>query len=243
VTRRKAAVVEKSEPLLRLLGAAPAVDARAGVVASERYALQPADLRRPAEAAAAAAAGGADPGLPTLLLLECVLVYMEEGCAEQLLRWAADAFPTSAVLVYDPTRPDDAFGRQMLLNLRARGAPFLGIAGGASPAAHAARLRAAGWRRAACADMERVQARLIDPGQLAAAERREPLDELEEWRLFQRHYVLALGVSDREGLLAGLRLPAAPGDSCGEDEGADVGAPPPQLPQERGDCRLREQAL
>ena len=60
--------------------------------------------------------------------------------------------------------------------------------------------------------------------------------------------MLALGVSDREGLLAGLRLPAAPGDSCGEDEGADVVAmmPPPsylQPPQERRDSRLRDEAL
>ena len=130
------------------------------------------------------------------MLLECVLVYMEPPQAVELLRWAAQALPTAAVVVYDPTRPDDAFGQQMQLILAARGCPLVGIAGGADPAAHAARLRAAGWARAAAADMDQVYRRFLDPAPRAAAERREMLDEVEEWTLIQRHYALALGVND-----------------------------------------------
>jgi O-methyltransferase involved in polyketide biosynthesis len=149
------------------------------------------------------------------VLLECVCVYLQRDASEALLAWAAGAFATSAVVLYDPTRPDDAFGRQMLLNLRARGAPFVGITEGASPRAHAARLRRAGWERASCADMAAVSRRLLRPEALARACAREPLDELEEWHLFQAHYAIALGVSDSAsgGLLAALQLPAEPGDS------------------------------
>ena len=153
---------------------------------------------------------------PTLVLLECVLVYMEPPEAAELLRWAAGALPTAAVVLYDPTRPHDAFGKQMLLNLAARGCPLVGIAGGADPAAHAARLRGAGWARAAAADMDDVYRRFLDPEPRAAAERREMLDEIEEWTLIQRHYALALGVNDATpgGMLRSLSLePAAAFDS------------------------------
>ena len=122
-------------------------------------------------------------------------MYMEPPQAAALLAWAARAFATAAVVVYDPTRPDDAFGKQMLLNLAARGCPLRGIGGAPDPEGAAARLRAAGWRLAAAADMHEVHRRFLAPAERAAAERREPLDELEEWVLIQRHYALALGIN------------------------------------------------
>jgi hypothetical protein len=121
---------------------------------------------------------------------------MDAAQADALLSCLARALPTSAVVVYDPTRPDDAFGRQMQLNVAARGCPLRGIGGGATPGAHAARLRAAGWAVAAAADMHDVYRCFLEGPPRAAAERRELLDELEEWTLIQRHYALALGVSD-----------------------------------------------
>ena len=39
------------------------------------------------------------------------------------------AAPASAFVLYDPIGPDDPFGRQMLLNLDARGCPLRGITG------------------------------------------------------------------------------------------------------------------
>ncbi len=134
--------------------------------------------------------------LPTLVILECVLVYMEADAAAALLSWAARTFQTAAVLVYDPSRPNDAFGKQMQLNLAARGCPFRSIGAAADPQAHAARLRACGWSRTAAADMNAVYVHLLEPRARAAAEQREMLDELEEWRLMLAHYVLALGVND-----------------------------------------------
>jgi hypothetical protein len=82
-TARKAAVLARTPALLALLGgggggadagadadvdaaaaaaaaAGVCVDAQAGVVAAPRYALRPADLREPAQVAAALAAAGAD---------------------------------------------------------------------------------------------------------------------------------------------------------------------------------------
>lgn len=118
VVARKRAVIGQQEALYTLIEGAPP-----GAV----YALQAADLRRTKELDAAIVATGLDTGLPTLVLLECVLAYLEPQDAASLLSWAAAKFPTSVVVTYDPTHPHDPFGRQMLLNLQARGCPFRSI--------------------------------------------------------------------------------------------------------------------
>ena len=62
--------------------------------------------------------------------------------------------------------------------------------------AHVARLKKNGWPRAGAADMLAASARLVTED--AAEARRvaflEPLDELEEYRLIQKHYVVSWGV-------------------------------------------------
>jgi len=136
--------------------------------------------------------------LPTFILLECVLAYLTPAAARALLTSLASSFPTAVLLLYDPTRPDDAFGQQMLRSLAAAGHPFLGVEEVATPQLHAARLRSAGWARAHAADLGRVQASVLDAADVRRAERLEPLDEIEEWGLFQRHYAMAMGVNDKE---------------------------------------------
>jgi [phosphatase 2A protein]-leucine-carboxy methyltransferase len=95
-----------------------------------RYHLLPTDLRRPpAEALAALAAPrpGGEPllsrTLPTLLLAECVLVYMPPAASAGIVRWFADHAAPGAVLgavVYEMFGLQDAFGRVMLRNLLVR---------------------------------------------------------------------------------------------------------------------------
>lgn len=172
------------------------------------YALHAVDLRNTAELDEAIAAAGMDTQRPTLVILECVLAYLEANEAAAVLAWAARKFPTGAVITYDPTRPHDAFGRQMLVNLQARGCPFRSIAAAADPEQHAARLRQCGWARAECCDMNTVYRGVLDPHSRRAAERLELLDEVEEWHLMLAHYVLALGVSEPgpDGLLRDLTL-------------------------------------
>ena len=164
------------------------------------YRVVAADLRDVPSLDAAVRAAGFDPTLPTLVFSECCLVYLPTAAAAAVVRWAAEACsssPASAYALYDPMRPDDAFGRQMLLNLEARGCPLLGIRGGADPDGHVARFRACGWTRAGCVDMNDAHAAAAraDPEGTRRAERTEMLDELEEWRLIQAHYCVAWGTS------------------------------------------------
>lgn len=162
---------------------------------------------------------GLDPTAPTLFLAECCLAYLEAEQAEATLGWAArwggassrsgDADDTNqsptthalrAYFAYDPTltadTSADAFGAQMVLNLKARGCPLLGAESVLGVGAHASRARRNGWTRAGAADMLAASARLAteDAKEARRVAFLEPLDELEEYRLIQKHYVVSWGV-------------------------------------------------
>ncbi len=50
----------------------------------------------------------------------CVLVYLAPEASEALVRRLGALLPCAACVVYEQIRPDDAFGRQMVINLEAR---------------------------------------------------------------------------------------------------------------------------
>jgi hypothetical protein len=96
------------------------------------YHLMPADLRLSPSAtldkllASPATEPILSPSLPTLLLFECVLVYMPPAHSSALLQWftryfsnTGDRAPLGSI-VYEMFGLDDAFGRVMLTNLKVR---------------------------------------------------------------------------------------------------------------------------
>ena len=61
------------------------------------------------------------PTIPTLLIFECVLVYLTPATSDTLLQWFIDYFSESGVLgavVYEMFGLGDSFGRVMLNNLK-----------------------------------------------------------------------------------------------------------------------------
>ena len=63
---------------------------------------------------------GVDNKLPTLFILECVLVYIEPQSAQNLLNFICKDFRTSLIIDYDPVNLNDRFGQVMKLNLKDR---------------------------------------------------------------------------------------------------------------------------
>lgn len=67
-----------------------------------------------------------DPSLPTLLLFECVLVYMAPLQSSALIQWFLDYFSQDTGMlggiVYEMFGLSDSFGKVMLANLKVR--PF-----------------------------------------------------------------------------------------------------------------------
>ena len=63
-----------------------------------------------------------DPEIPTLILAECVFIYMGTKCSSDVLKWFAQGYSKAglACLLYDPVGLDDSFGRVMINNLQVR---------------------------------------------------------------------------------------------------------------------------
>ena len=62
-----------------------------------------------------------DVSKPTLILTECLLIYMKSEDSEKLLHTISGLFPHIALLNYEMINPDDQFGRVMIENLEERG--------------------------------------------------------------------------------------------------------------------------
>lgn len=100
---------------------------------SAKYHLLPADLRiSPSESIAplltsnspsSPSQGGPilSPNLPTLLLFECVLVYVAPEASQALIQWFVDYSTSSSILgavVYEMFGLNDSFGAVMVENLK-----------------------------------------------------------------------------------------------------------------------------
>ena len=71
-----------------------------------------------------------DNTAPTLILTECLLIYLLPDAAEKILKWCGEFFsgaPFVGALNYEMIEPFDLFGQTMVNNLRDRGCDLLGI--------------------------------------------------------------------------------------------------------------------
>lgn len=59
-----------------------------------------------------------DPSLPTLVISECVLVYMTKAQSDALLRHFTETFSCIGAIIYEMYGLNDDFGRVMKANLK-----------------------------------------------------------------------------------------------------------------------------
>ena len=150
-------------------------------VHARSYRLATADLRNVGEVEAALHAAGCDFSLPTLLLSECVLVYLEPEESCSIIAWAARAFARSVFVTYEQVRPHDAFGQMMMRNLEERGYSLRGLHAFPDLASQVARYKELGYQACSAADMNDIYYRLLPRVEVARIERLELFDEVEEW--------------------------------------------------------------
>lgn len=135
-----------------------------------------------------------DPTMPTLILAECVLVYMTGSESSTILHtmlskvFANQATPV-VLLSYDAVNPDDRFGKVMVETLQRRGIPLLGISDLKTPEAHEARAKAVGFNCVRSQTMKKLYETvpLEEKKMLDALER---IDDWEEWNLLHEHYAI-----------------------------------------------------
>ncbi|GAA6013679.1 hypothetical protein JCM10207_004817 [Rhodosporidiobolus poonsookiae] len=204
-TGAKARTVSGKAELKSRLGGDVKVELGGQGLTSPLYALLPGDLRSlpslsqllsPPPSSPSSSEPILDPTLPTLLLLECVSVYLDPSVTDALLGWFASTFGASgsAVVGYDPYALDDAFGQVMKRNLAMRNLSLPGAASTPSLASLTDRLRRNGLKGTCGAlSVREIRERCVPVEENERVAKLEPLDEVEELNLVLEHYAVSWG--------------------------------------------------
>ena len=225
VCRSKATILHRTPEMADMLGGgspggggegSAAFDLASGTVLGGSYGLAAADLRDVPALEGALNSLGVRREPPTFVLLECVLAYLPPAAGQALCRWAADFFPAGTIVIYEMTGMD-AFGLQLLENLRARGCALPGFEGCPDLSAQRKRLTDSGFERVSVWDMDQIYRNFLDSSERARIEKLEFLDDPDELRLIMQHYCFVVG--ERGEMGGGARSWGSPG--CRWD---DVGA-------------------
>ncbi|KAL8825902.1 MAG: hypothetical protein Q9191_004126 [Dirinaria sp. TL-2023a] len=143
-----------------------------------------------------------DVSLPTLLVSECCLVYLEPRAADAVLDYFAALFPplssSLGIIVYEPFNPFDSFGEVMVSNLAARGIVLQTLQKYHSLDVQKSRLRSHGFETAEAADVDFLWEDWIDGKEKDRVAGLEMVDEVEEWKLLARHYCVVWGYRSNE---------------------------------------------
>ncbi|XP_072798909.1 leucine carboxyl methyltransferase 1 isoform X2 [Vicugna pacos] len=127
---------------------------------SKRYCIIGADLRDIPELEEKLKKCNMNTQLPTLLIAECVLVYMTPEQSANLLKWAANSFETAMFINYEQVNMDDRFGQIMIENLRRRQCDLAGVETCKSLESQKERLLSNGWETASAIDMMNLYSKL-----------------------------------------------------------------------------------
>ena len=178
-------------------------------------------------------AAGLDPQSPTLVVVECVQMYLPVNAVDALWGCLATTLSDCHVCSYEPIvdgsnsishqqqqrQQPSAFGRMMQANLTQAGIvqPDSCLVQRRTLAAYLSSWVQAGFARAVGCDMHTAYETLLTPAQRQQANRCEFLDELEEWMLIMRHYGLVVASNNLESNVgkALTAVDSSPVASCG----------------------------
>ncbi|KJE93325.1 hypothetical protein CAOG_08757 [Capsaspora owczarzaki ATCC 30864] len=212
VVMRKAAAIHRQTPLKTGLRVsedepdAPYVYKNDGQqVHTNRYHLISGDLRQWDQLKAKLAGCDFDPSLPTLVLSECVLIYLPPENAAEIIRWAG-SLPQSIFVNYEQILPNDAFGVTMVSNLELRQCALLGIQAVPDLEAQRQRFLSNGFAHAHALDMIEVYSAVVQGAERTRIERIERFDEMEEWDIMLRHYCFSWAVTSQPSAFADIVL-------------------------------------
>jgi len=211
ITTKKAMAIKKSKELMSGLGDSDQVTLSQGGTAlhSPKYHLLPVDLRKdPSETLEPLlfstnsdhAAALLDPSVPTLLVCECVLVYMSPESSSRLLGWFVEKSRSSTqngvlgCIVYEMFGLNDGFGRVMVNNLKERGISLPGATPYPTVDSLSNRFLQTGFSAARALTLKDIRRSYIKPEELERISSLEFLDETEELDLMLSHYAMSWGL-------------------------------------------------
>ncbi|KAM9715833.1 leucine carboxyl methyltransferase 1 isoform 2-T2 [Menidia menidia] len=137
--------------------------------------------------------------LPTLLLSECVMVYMTPLQSSNLAHWAAETFHTAMFINYEQVNMGDRFGQVMIENLQRRQCTLAGVESCQSLDSQKERFLRTGWEHADALDMITVYS-MLPQDDVARIESLEFLDERELLQQLLQHYSICWATKDKLNL-------------------------------------------
>lgn len=151
------------------------------------------DLRQLAQESEESSLSGLRTDIPTLVLSECCLCYLSQEEASAVLSFFTTRIPSLATAIYEPIRPDDAFGKVMISNLAARRIHMPTLDVYRHPEHQEERLREAGFDLVRQMTIEDIWDKWVKPEEKERVDGLEGLDEVEEWKLLAAHYIVVWG--------------------------------------------------
>lgn len=168
-----------------------------------RYICHPLDLRQLPNVESITSLRGIRTDVPTLIISECCLCYLDDAAATGVIRWFTEKIPEVGIALYEPIGPDDAFGQMMTENLAARGITMPTVQRYKTLDKQKERLADLGFREENggggndAVSIERIWDTWVTDEERERVDGLEGLDEVEEWQMLARHYTVAWGWKGR----------------------------------------------
>lgn len=137
--------------------------------------------------------------LPTLIISECCLCYLEVDNAQDVIKWFADRIPSLGIVLYEPIGVDTSFGQMMVANLASRNITMPTVKMYKTLSDQEQRLSDAGFKTAdvdggqEAKTIEHIWENWTSVDEKERVDSLEGLDEVEEWQILARHYAVVWG--------------------------------------------------
>ncbi|XP_053241267.1 tRNA wybutosine-synthesizing protein 4 isoform X2 [Podarcis raffonei] len=191
VARPKAALIRGTEELITLVGNDASAQALGATAFSgEDYRLLGVDLSELPRLEEALHRAGLDPKVPTMLLAEVVLTYMEVERSDALVQWAAGHFLHAWFILYEQIHPEDPFGSVMQNHFSRLNSHLRSLAQYPNCKAQRTRFLQRGWTECSIVNMNDFYSQVVLGEERQRIQALEPFDEFEEWHLKCSHYFI-----------------------------------------------------
>ncbi|CAD5234339.1 unnamed protein product [Bursaphelenchus xylophilus] len=202
VTARKIRTISKSDQLASAFQSRVSESHHSDLHADD-YSLLGADIRQSAELWQKLELANLDPSLPTVVLAECVLVYLDVNVTENLVREFSKRFNELVFVSYEPVNMNDKFSSIMQSNLQERGIHLVGLPACENLLSQKARFLNNGYPVANAWTIQELYSQHFNKDEVSRIEKLELLDERELLAQLLEHYCLVLAVKT-SGVFAGL---------------------------------------
>ncbi|GAU98901.1 hypothetical protein RvY_09980-1 [Ramazzottius varieornatus] len=201
VVRNKLSNIQSKDKMLSLLKgfSEPRISQNPPCVinssAKGKYLLVGMDLRENADFTALCTELNIDRFVPTFILSEVVLTYLEDNHVLRILSACSETFPSSVSLNYEQIQPNDPFGVIMMKHFTKQGTPLMNVPKYVSADSHQRRFNSTGWTSSVALSVSEFWHRFITVEERKRVDTLEPFDEHEEFVEKCRHYVIALAAN------------------------------------------------